>query len=301
MTKNHSDFIKPVASVAKRSEFQECLLSDSINEVTDLENKLISASAEPFNVDGFCIPCDKKVSFLVDMNFGGRQDAGVWIPNWRERLECPHCKMNNRQRLVSALIKQELTSSDSKHVYFMEQVTPIYNWALSTFKNHNIIGSEYLGYEYKSGDVINDIRHEDIEALSFQDGELDLIVSNDVFEHVPHPEKAFSECARVLKVGGAMIATIPFSVNDDESVSRARLVDGVLEHLLTPAYHGNPISDEGSLVFTDYGWDLLQMMKAAGFSDVIVDVYSSVKFGNLGGGQIVFRSENNTELADRKK
>ena len=113
--------------------------------------------------------------------------------------------MNNRQRLIATLIKQELIDNKKKHVYLMEQVTPIYNWTTATFKNHTIVGSEYLGHEYEGGAIIKGIRHEDIENLSFPDDTLDLIVSNDVFEHVPNQVKAFAECARVLKEGGMML------------------------------------------------------------------------------------------------
>ena len=133
------------------------------------------------------------------------------------------------------------------------------------------------------------IRHEDVENLSFSDDALDLIVSNDVFEHVTDPARAFAECVRVLKVGGLMLATIPFHSNNDLSITRAKLVNGRLEHILPASYHGNPVSADGSLVFTDYGWDVLKEMQVAGFSDVSVDVYASAELGHHGGGQLVFR------------
>jgi SAM-dependent methyltransferase len=281
--------MKPIASISTRAEFNKIFSSDTIKKAVELEAMLTSSAADAFTIDGYCIPCETEVSFLVDMEFGGKCKEGIWIPNWRERLECPHCKMNNRQRLISALIKQKLGSLNKKNVYFMEQVTPIYKWASSVFNDHSIVGSEYLGFEYKSGDVIDGIRHENIESLGFEDGELDLIVSNDVFEHVPNPEVAFLECARVLKAGGAMIATIPFHTASDITVTRAKLNHGELVHILPPTYHGNPISAEGSLVFTDFGWDILNMMSGAGFTVAKVDVYSSVRYGHLGGVQTVFR------------
>ena len=86
-----------------------------------------------------------------------------------------------------------------------------------------------------------------------------------------------------------MLATIPFHSSNDQSVSRAKIVDGQLEHLLPPSYHGNPVSADGSLVFTDFGWDLLKEMGEAGFSDVKVEVYVSTELGHLGGGQLIFR------------
>ena len=171
----------------------------------------------------------------------------------------------------------------------MEQVTPIFSWAVETFKNHDLTGSEYLGYEYEGGTKINGIRHEDVEKLSFLDETLDLIISNDVFEHVPNPATAFAECVRVLKVGGLMLATIPFHSDNDESITRATIIQGALNHLLPPVYHGNPVSADGSLVFTDFGWDVLKAMQEVGFSDVNVEIYASAQFGHLGGGQLVFK------------
>ncbi len=201
--------------------------------------------------------------------------------------------MNNRQRLIAALISNELEEVQEKRVYLMEQVTPIYNWVKTTFINsgHTIVGSEYLGYQYTGGEKINGIRHEDVNSLSFTDGSLDLIVSNDVFEHVPNPAKAFAECARVLKVGGVMFATIPFHSSNNESIIRAKIVNGQIVPVLTPVYHGNPVSADGSLVFTDFGWDVLDQIKAAGFSDVTVNIYASVRLGHLGGGQIIFKAK----------
>ena len=284
--------LKPIASVKSRKDFEQVLQGDSIKQITAIEKQLLNdANTGAFAVDGFCIPCEKKVSFLVDMQSGGQRHVNGWTPNWRERLECPLCRMNNRQRLIATLVKQELSGKPRQNIYFMEQVTPIYNWATTTFNEHHLTGSEYLGHEYEGGATIKGIRHEDVENLSFPDSHLDMIVSNDVFEHVPHPAKAFAECARVLKSGGVMLATIPFHRDSEASVTRARLTGGKVEHMLPPAFHGNPVSADGSLVFTDYGWDLLDIMKESGFADVTVDVYASPELGHLGGGQLVFRGK----------
>lgn len=267
----------------------QLLASSALEQASQIAEQLLSkANSEAFAVDGFCVPCNKTVSFLVDMQSGGQRHAHGWTPNWRERLECPLCRMNNRQRLIATLLKQTLSDKESQQVYLMEQVTPIFNWAVKTFKQKKIIGSEYLSHEYVGGAVVKGIRHENVENLSFADEQFDIIVSNDVFEHVPNPARAFAECARVLKAGGVMLATIPFHWENDISVVRARLSNGQLEHILPPAFHGNPVSADGSLVFTDFGWDLLATMKE-GFSDVAVDVYAAPELGHLGGGQLVFR------------
>lgn len=282
--------LMPIARLQNRDEFMLVLKSTALQRINSIEQSLLySANSDSFLADGFCIPCQKNVAMLVDMQSGGQNQNNSWLPNWRERMECPICRMNNRQRLIAALVKQELDQFRKKNVYFMEQVTPIYDWANKIFSKHHIVGSEYLGHQYEGGSVIKGIRHEDVENLSFMDASLDLIVSNDVFEHVPHPAKAFTECARVLKVGGLMLVTIPFHSNIYENVTRAKLLNGKLVNLLPPSYHGNPVAADGSLVFTDFGWNVLDEMRTAGFSDVSVEVYASAKFGHFGGGQLVFR------------
>lgn len=172
----------------------------------------------------------------------------------------------------------------------MEQVTPIFLWAAKYSRNHQILGSEYLGHQYESGTIINGIRHENVERLSFGDNRLDLIVSTDVFEHVPNPDVAFFECARALKKGGILVASIPFYCARNDTVVRARIKDGKVMNILSPEYHGNPVSPDGSLVFSEFGWDLLSKLRAAGFSEAHVDVYGSRLLGHLGDGQIVFRA-----------
>jgi GT2 family glycosyltransferase/2-polyprenyl-3-methyl-5-hydroxy-6-metoxy-1,4-benzoquinol methylase len=294
-----SQKLQSVGVCRTKAEFEQLLLTDPIKQIAALESELIEKSKgrTSFTAEGFCVPCNQTVSFLVDMLSGGQRSGqrkdDHWIPNWRERLECPLCHMINRQRLIATLVSQHLKmlNSSGAKVYFMEQVTVIYNWAKKAFPDCQIVGSEYLGHEYPGGAIVKGIRHEDIMALSFEDSSIDLIVSNDVFEHVPNPDRAFSECVRVLRPGGVMLATIPFHSNTDASVTRATLNSNGLTHLMPPMYHGNPVSADGSLVFTDFGWDILSLMRSEGFSDVWLEIYASKDFGHLGLGQIVFRGE----------
>lgn len=313
--------LTPLFSARSREEFVRGASGSVINEFKDFEKSLTNAVSRVFSVEGFCIPCGKTVSFRVDMHAGGRQESGVFFPNWRERLICPSCRMSNRQRLVATLVMQHLGSCATRQdVYLMEQATPLYKWIANEHGNHSIVGSEYFGPDHQGGDIVGPldhqaplrfddllntarhkfrlfysmlrmggVRHEDITRLSFSDASLDLIVSNDVFEHVPNPEAVFKECARVLRPGGMMLATIPFHSNSDTSDVRAELRMAGVHHLLPAVYHGNPVSADGSLVFTDFGWDIIQSFVEAGFSDGVVEVYGAAKYGHLGGGQIIFR------------
>jgi len=47
------------------------------------------------------------------------------------------------------------------------------------------------------------------EALPFPDGSFDAVLSTQVLEHLPDPRRALDEAARVLRVGGTLVLTVP--------------------------------------------------------------------------------------------
>ncbi len=49
------------------------------------------------------------------------------------------------------------------------------------------------------------------DRLPFDDGAFDTVLCNQVGEHVPHPQKFFAEVVRVVRAGGTLIYTVPFS------------------------------------------------------------------------------------------
>ncbi len=118
---------------------------------------------------------------------------------------------------------------------------------------------------------------------------MDLIVSSDVFEHVPNPFTAFKGCCQVLKSGGTMLTTIPFYNGSDKSIVRVEVNDSKLYNIFPAVYHGNPVSKDGALVFKDFGWDIFDQFYNAGFSNVSLDICFSDTVGHLGSGQIIFK------------
>lgn len=50
----------------------------------------------------------------------------------------------------------------------------------------------------------------DITEIPVEDGRFDAILCTEVFEHLPEPQRALHELARVLKPGGRMLLTAPF-------------------------------------------------------------------------------------------
>jgi SAM-dependent methyltransferase len=208
-------------------------------------------------------------------------------PNFRERLSCSICSLNNRQRYIVSYLQEEY--KNNKKIYMYEQVTAVYN-AVKIFAQDNLIGSEFINRNLKSGSVYDGILHENAEYLSFGDEKFDIIVSNDVFEHVNDVQKCFNEAHRVLKTNGKLIMSVPFYPDKDKTIRRAEIINNEIVYYTDAIYHGNPMSEDGSLVFFDFGWDILHMIKMAGFKEAYVKAYYSKEYGYLGRIPLVFEA-----------
>jgi SAM-dependent methyltransferase len=245
---------------------------------------------EEFLLNGYCKVCGQASQFLVDKLYGSQTMGKTWLPNWRERLVCCGCQLNNRQRamldVVITAAQQRQSTQASVAIYAMEQITPLFQH-LSQY-SAEVYGSEYLGETLEGGTIVDGVRHENVEALSFADQSFDIITSNDVLEHVNLPERALQEMYRVLKPNGEVFISLPFHLLEHDSVRRASLIDGVLHHYLPSIYHGNPLSADASLVFHDFGWDFIHQLKTAGFQQVYLAYYGSYLYGYLGSPQYFF-------------
>lgn len=100
---------------------------------------------------------------------------------------------------------------------------------------------------------------QNLEQLTFADSSFDLFITQDVMEHVLHPMSAFKEIVRVLKPGGAHIFTVPW-VASRATEFRAVLEANQIRHLKEPEFHGNPSAPHGSLVVTDWGYEMGNMI-----------------------------------------
>ncbi|SFK45355.1 glycosyltransferase [Lysobacter sp. cf310] len=253
------------------------------------EESLIPAGVESFLVGGHCAVCDRPSAFNVSFAYssGSRSDV-----NWREHLDCAKCGFINRVRAAIHAFQSELKPTADSRIYITEQTTPLYRWVREHYPNTQ--GSEYLADKVAPGGELAGLRNENLMALTFPDQSFDYVLSFDVLEHVPEPEKAFAECFRVLRPGGAMLWSAPFAFEDqsrlaEKNVIRAYIDEaGELVHLLEPEYHGNPVDPEGgALCFQYFSQQTLQQMRDAGFSDARLLFYWSPKFAYLGGEQIL--------------
>lgn len=103
------------------------------------------------------------------------------------------------------------------------------------------------------------VRCENLEQMTFAGETFDMVITQDVLEHVLQPDKAFAEISRILKPGGAHLFTVPYYAGRKTKV-RARLSGHDIEYLDVKIFHGNPIDSEGSLVVTEWGDDLFDFI-----------------------------------------
>lgn len=139
--------------------------------------------------------------------------------------------------------------------------------------------SEYLDGAV-AGESRDGVRHEDVQALSFQDQSFDLCTSTEVFEHVPDDRRAMREIRRVLKPGGHLVFTVPLTL-EARTIERARLhADGTVEHLEAPEYHIDPSRGGRSiLAFRNYGMDIVDRLREAGFEQAEIRMPRPLPWG----------------------
>ena len=193
---------------------------------------------------GHCPVCSRYVVFVA-------------LTDWlRDSYQCLRCGSIPRQRAFMEVLEQVApqwrdlriheSSPDGASSRRMAQDCAAYD------------ASQYWP-DGRSGSMRNGVRCEDVTRLTFADESLDLFITQDVFEHVLHAERGFAEIARVLRPGGLHVFTVPWYWWKPTLV-RARSGPDGLEHLEPPDYHANPVDPAGSLVITEWGWDLPEVI-----------------------------------------
>lgn len=117
-----------------------------------------------------------------------------------------------------------------------------------------------------TGQIVNGVRNENLEAQTSAEETFDLVLHLDVLEHLFNPFVALQEIARTLKHDGLCLFTVPVERGRLDSEQVAFEQDGELTIVGEPEYHGNPQRPgDGALVIWRYGEDLpLQINRRAG-------------------------------------
>ena len=232
-----------------------------------------------FSNRGFGCCCDQDVVFKA---------IGPW---WREGYLCTGCRSIPRERALMYAIEQHAPGWRTCSIH---ESSPADRGASMRHKREC---KDYVATQYfpgvPLGSVHKGIRCENLENLTFEDEAHDLHITQDVFEHVLDPASAFWEIARTLRPGGMHIFTVPLVQKEEPSITCAvRGEGGAIEYKVEPEFHGNPISSEGSLVVTRWGYDICDfILHNSGMVTSIVEM-DSLELG--------IRAEYNEVLVSRK-
>ncbi|KAA2241298.1 methyltransferase domain-containing protein [Chitinophaga agrisoli] len=212
---------------------------------------------------GICNLCNGIIVKLNNLDYGYR---------------CINCRSSYVHRAIGLTINkyfEQKQNIQNVTVYELSSRGALFKFLQKKFKN--LVFSEFYD-DVTPGEYKNGIQCQDVQNLTFEDGSFELVTSTEVFEHVPDDLKGFREVVRVLKPNGKFIFTVPlFEV--PTTIERAHFdKDGNLVHVLPPEYHGDRIrGKEHVLAFRNYGLDIVDRLKQAGFSSVEIARPSSLK------------------------
>lgn len=223
----------------------------------------------------FCPICSKNRRILVDSI------------NLRESNYCFSCFGNSRYKAMGSILKKLIQTriryyntgiidkNLEKIVNIKENKIPLRKYvencnymdfiiyepdsrgtihnSLKKFKGY--IFSEYFP-NCKKNILINGIQNEDLQDLSYRDSSIDILITQDVFEHIKNPRKAFNEIYRVLKPGGFHVFTTPIHTIPETLIDEN---DNVLKFPII--YHGDHTNNQGAKVYTNFGKDIIEELK----------------------------------------
>lgn len=205
---------------------------------------------------GFCECCGTNTKFSSEQEY------------LREHYLCGNCGCVPRERAIMHVINNCISDWPNKAIH---ESSPGARGASIKLRNDCDM---YISSHYWADETYREEPHINInlEKQKFDDEQFDLVVTQDVFEHIPNPERAAQEIYRTLKPGGFLIQTVPL-VNQFRPTQQWACIDGQgeIRWFYEPDYHGNPIGDGRSPVFWHFGYDLASSLdKWAGFNSVIM-------------------------------
>jgi hypothetical protein len=220
-----------------------------------------------FQNEGWCPICEARVKFIA---------YNSWF---RDHYLCDRCGSIPRERALMYVIQtrypdwRDLTvheSSPGNRGASVKLAQQCRSYTASQYDPQLGFGNTHPTAGYRS---------ENLEKQTFGEKAFDLVVTQDVFEHVFDAPKAFMEIARTLRPGGAHIFTTPLVNKEKPSEKWASLSDAGVVYHQPPEYHGNPMSAEGSLVTWHWGEDILTHIKDASGLDTEVVALDDLKMG----------------------
>ncbi|MGY1807349.1 class I SAM-dependent methyltransferase [Blastococcus sp. SYSU D00669] len=218
-------------------------MTHTVEEAQEATSSGTEQRTPVFENEGYCACCRNRTTFVAH---------DEWL---RDFYVCTSCGSVPRQRHLQTVLDETVSGWDDLEIH---ESSPSNDYLARWASRYST--SQYFP-EVPRGEYVDGVRSEDLEALTLPDESVDLFITQDVLEHVFHPDRAVREIDRVLRPGGAHVFTAPKHADLAVSRRRARIDDdGRVQHDLPPEYHGNPIGDNKALVTWDYGSDFERLL-----------------------------------------
>ena len=164
-----------------------------------------------------------------------------------ESALCPLCESSARDRFLLWCSSRTPSARFGRKLAVLETSPRMGAEYRAMMRRH----FDYRASDYDLGAHRADIQI-DLQSIALPDASLDLLLTPHVLEHVPHTAGALAEIYRVLRPGGRMYLQVP-------------LGRGTTAAPAQPEYHA-----DDTLVYWNFGWDLTDMLRAAGFATTVL-------------------------------
>jgi SAM-dependent methyltransferase len=254
---------RSLASLAEFTEFTREV--QPILDARYLHERTLASAADSISFDGTCAPCLRRARFSARTHGGDILPDGRRVPNWREELHCDcEDRLNNRSRALLHFLETDAgLRSWSRVLLFGPPATADRRIAAAA----GVSRLSRLGLAPGGG-----------HRLDAGDAGFHLAITADYLHRVPPLGAALAELRRVLVPGGRLVFTVPFHDRSATTVSRTG-------HL--PRLAGRLPGEAGADTH-QVGWDILDMLRAAGFADARAFTYWSEELGYLGPFNMIF-------------
>jgi len=231
-----------------------------------------SSSSSTDRIAGHCPICEQDVEYEV---------KGPWH---RDQLWCPSCPGGSvpRERALALVLNEVRPNWRGLRIHESSPCGRGISVLMARECAHYTASQYYP--DRPAGSIVKGARNENLEEQTFADAAFDIVVSLDVMEHVYYPDKVLAEIYRTLSDGGVYICTFPVRKAQVEPAERRFEwgSNGDRIDFKPPEFHGNPVSDEGSIVTIDYGYDLHRKFAEWAPFDVRVYRFADRTHGILG-------------------
>lgn len=207
---------------------------------------------------GWCPICEKYTLFYKE---------GKWL---RDQLRCIRCYSIPRWRALIYVLEKYFPNWRELRVH---ESSPCGAASAKLAKECKYYTPTHYFPDDPPGQMKKGIRNENLEEQTFPDESFDMVITQDVLEHLLDPARALSEIERTLKPRGTHVCTVPWYYWKD-TVVRAVREKSQIRNLKDPEYHGNPIDPRGSLVVTEWGLDLCEFIyRCSGMTTTVVRIF----------------------------